>query len=134
MSEETVGVIVFGTLGTLLLALGVRTLIVRSRGLPDVVLACRRCGLQGLTPLANDGISRHPGYRCTECGLRMRPAGSTFLYAVVLTLSIALLALSTLPMWAPVEGQVIVYPFMLVVASYSVWQLLRPTPLRYRVG
>lgn len=130
MSEETVGVIAFTTLGLLLLTLGIRSLMVRAPGRRGEVLACRQCRSVELATIPSNGISRHPGYRCTMCGLRMRPPGSGFLYTVVLVLSLSLLALFALPLWGGGSGPAVVYPFMVVVAGYSAWQLRRPIPLQ----
>jgi hypothetical protein len=129
MSEETIGILVCAGLGILLLGLGVRTLVERFGSRPVEVLACRRCGSRAVRQLQTDGVAQNPGYRCTECELRMRPAGSTFLYVVVLTVSVVLFSFFTFVLWKSGEG-LVAFPFMLIVAGYSVRQLLRPTPVR----
>jgi|GEM_PF-3311468 len=130
MSEEMVGIIVFGTLGVLLLALGSQTLLRRLAGNCDDMLACRRCGSGEVVRLPSNEVVRHPGYRCGECGLRMRPVGSAFLYIVVLVVSLTLSAAFAYPLLVGGEGPVVVFPFMLIVATYAVWQLRRPTPIQ----
>jgi hypothetical protein len=72
----------------------------------------------------------------------MRPHGSTLLYAVLLPVSLGLLALWTAGLWeelwpenppaAAREFHLPIEPIAIAaaVAGYSVWQLLRPTPRR----
>jgi hypothetical protein len=134
MSEDTILTVALAALGVLLLSLGLRTLVDRVRGRPVLVLACRRCRSRSVEQLPSDGVSQNPGYRCIGCELRMRPPGSTFLYVVVLAVSSALSAMLALPLLTGREGPVAVFPFMLVVAGYSVWQLRRPTPVRLSRG
>jgi len=92
--------------------------------------ACPRCGSGDVARLPADRVSPYPGYHCQECGLRMRPRGTGLFYLAVLAACVGLLALFTLPLWAGGEGEPAVFPFILVVAGYSVYQLLRPAPRR----
>jgi uncharacterized protein (DUF983 family) len=100
----------------------------------DRGLMCPRCGTEEVVRLQANRVSPFPGYSCAACGLRMRPRGTGVFYAAVLAACVGLLALFTLPLWAGGSGEWRVFPFVLVVAAYSVYQLLRPTPWRARVA
>lgn len=126
MSDETIGVIICLTVGIIILIVWIRS---RKVG-PAESLACSRCGELGPNKLQNDGVSRLPGYLCPKCGLRMRPPASTFRYAALLVLSLAMATSLALVMGVKsvvCEGFEI-FSTTLAVAGYSIWQLLRPTP------
>ena len=95
-------------------------------------LVCPPCGSDGIVRLAANRVSPFPGYWCRGCGLRMRPHGAWMLYVAVLVACVGLVALFTLPHRAGEGGQARVFPFIFVVAAFSVYQLLRPTPSRAR--
>ena len=60
----------------------------------------------------------------------MRPPGARTFYACLLVACVGLSALFTVPLWQGGDGEVAIFPFILVVAGYSVYQLLRPVPVR----
>ena len=63
----------------------------------------------------------------------MRPDRTGKYYALVLVLSVGLVVLFAAPMWGDGDGGFVVYPFMFVVAGYSIRQLLRPIPRVSRI-
>ena len=98
------------------------------RGAVELVRVCPRCDSSCVGELPSDGVSPFPGYLCQGCGLRMRPHGTSIFYSIVLALSVGLAACFAVLSWTTGEGYLVPFPFMVVVAVYSVRQLLRPTP------
>jgi len=92
------------------------------------VMRCPRCESTKLACLPSNGITPFPGYQCRACSLELRPRKTTFFYSIVLLLSVGLILLFSMGLWADVDGPIYLYPFMFVTAIYSVMQLLRPTP------
>src|SRR5262245_24223172 len=91
---------------------------------------CPRCGSARVERLRADGISPHPGYRCGNCGVKMRARGMALVYVVVLIL-VSLVVCLILAALREEEGPWgAVYPLglWLTCAGYSLWQLARPVP------
>lgn len=91
-------------------------------------LRCPQCESSRLALLPTDRVSPLARYLCRSCSLEMRPRGSRVFYSSVLILSIGLIVLFSMGLWAGGDGPIAVYPFMFVVAISSIRQLLRPTP------
>jgi hypothetical protein len=108
----------------------------RFGGSPDRVgegaLACPRCGSAAVVRLGADRVTPYPGYECRACDLSMRPPGTRAFYVAVLTVCAVLLVASALMSWE--NSEVVVFPFTLTVAGYSVYQLLRPVPVPRRAS
>ncbi len=111
-----------------------RFVIRRLGGGPDqvgrYVLMCPRCSSAAVERLEGNGITPFPGYVCRGCGVHMRPPGTGAFYALVLVICAGLMALFTVPLWLGGGGTARVFPFMLLVGGFAVYQLLRPTPRR----
>jgi hypothetical protein len=95
---------------------------------------CPRCGSPAVERLPPNQISPRPGYRCRDCGSKLRSPGTYVVYLVVLLISLSgVVGIG----YAMVEFGGADRPFRmlwlagvgLVVAGYSAVQLSRPTPL-----
>lgn len=95
-------------------------------------MRCPTCDSPDVVRLPPNNITPHPGYRCNGCGRRLRGPGMFAVYAVTLVLGLGVAALTA---WGLAQGEAdreIRIAWLggvgLVVAGYSVWQLLRPAP------
>jgi hypothetical protein len=106
-------------------------IVSRFGGSPDRVgegaLTCPRCAA-AVVRLEADRVTPYPGYECRACGLTMRPPRTRGFYIVVLMVCAVLLVLSALASWE--SRELVWFPCALTVAGYSVYQLLRPVPVR----
>jgi uncharacterized protein (DUF983 family) len=99
---------------------------------------CPRCESAELQRLPANFTTKHPGYRCKACGLRMRRANSTILYAFLLVTTlvaaagVALLVCTERPeKWVPdllEPHKAITVGAIPVGLVYLLSQLSRPTP------
>ncbi|MDY3553085.1 hypothetical protein R5W24_002176 [Gemmata sp. JC717] len=96
------------------------------------ILTCPKCESSDVTRLEADRFSPFPGYACSGCNLQMKPPGTTAFYLVVLVLTLALIALFAYPLWSSEDGEIAVFPFMFLVAAYSIYQILQPAPRQTR--
>ena len=99
---------------------------------------CVRCDAREVEKLPANFISPHPGYRCRACGYKMRSKGMLFVYLVTLVLGLVLFVLG---IYTSLDERFHLghLGFLLfraipgfIVAMYSVFQILRPTPRRAR--
>jgi hypothetical protein len=100
---------------------------------------CPTCDSPKIERLPGNRISPYPGYVCRTCGQRMRPPGSTAIYVVLATLGLGLLAFFTAGFWGDFDAERLIHgaeiiAAMVVVPSFSIWQLSRPTPRRAEDG
>lgn len=112
-------------------------------------LQCAACKSARVTLAPADGISPHPGYRCLECGARMR--GMTFQFVLAILLGIGLLAVASglVPIFgderdprivslvrSPVGpwSAVFTIPLYLLGIGCFARQLIRPSPGRSAPG
>ena len=91
---------------------------------------CPYCDSFEVIRLPKSEVSPHPGYRCDDCGLIMRPNGSGIMYVVGMILSIGVIALAIFAISDPGAGGIrIGLPVAgIVVFCYSLRMMLRPTP------
>jgi hypothetical protein len=93
---------------------------------------CPRCNSRAVDRLPPDNVSRHPGYACRACGLRMRPRNSTAKWLVVLVFSLLVCAVCLVAICLkPVEFFRLlgIAAAMAVLAVCTVLQLRRPMPV-----
>jgi len=97
-------------------------------------LECPRCGSPNVARLPADPISPRPGYRCANCGAKLRDRGMLVVYLVVLLIAAGVAAVNVYVMAE--EGVRLGILVMLTVcmacAGYSLMQLARPAPRRRR--
>lgn len=99
-------------------------------------LSCPKCRCPDVERLPSNAVTPHPGYRCVQCGLRMR--GMTWTYILVIVLGVALLtvAVGLVKIFSDDrDGQLQNYvlyslPLSILVVGFSVFQLLKPRPAR----
>jgi len=97
-------------------------------------MECPKCESSQVVRLPPSQISPHPGYRCTDCGLKMRESGMLFVYIIVLVIGLAVGGLFVSMAIARENDN---FPYRglwlagagLVVAGYSAMQIARPAPL-----
>jgi DNA-directed RNA polymerase subunit RPC12/RpoP len=98
-------------------------------------MECPKCGSSSVERLPPSQISPHPGYRCNNCGIKMRSHGMLFVYIFTFVVGAALCFLCG---WLLVEAGGGDRPIRvawlgvigIVVAGYSVMQIFRPVPRR----
>jgi hypothetical protein len=91
---------------------------------------CPHCDSFEVIRLPKSEVAPHPGYRCDDCDLIMRPNGSGIMYVVGMILSIGVIALAIFAIRDPEAGGIrIGLPIAgIVVFFYSLRMMLRPTP------
>ena len=102
---------------------------------------CPRCESRALQRLPANAMSKHPGYRCKGCDLRMRPSNTTVLYVVLLATTLGIgVTISVAIFMEPGEagkelGPRLLDPhFYMIMGAfpvgivYLILQLSRPTP------
>jgi hypothetical protein len=105
-------------------------------------MRCAKCKVAALRQLPANPFSRNPGFVCTACGARMRPAGSSVLYifAVVLGACVVLMGLVAVVaaltadaaqqfVGRALAGAVVMVLLGGTVAGWAGWQLFLPVPL-----
>jgi hypothetical protein len=99
---------------------------------------CPRCDSSAVERLPADSYSRRPGFVCMNCGIRLRPHGSTFTYSFLLLLSFGIMAMFMAPVFLGIDFQWASAIKFIVIASlvvaYCVRQLRRPVPRRVDDG
>ena len=98
-------------------------------------MECPKCGSPEVERLPPDQVSKHPGYRCGDCGLRMRSEGMLVTYALTTLLgSVFFLGMGYMLLYEDAGGQWLKAAFLgaagVVVAGYSLRQISRPVPVR----
>ena len=98
-------------------------------------MECPKCGSAEVKQLPPDQISKHPGDRCGNCGLKMRSAGMLLPYMFTLLIGLAFFAgTGYMLIDEDAGGRVLKAAFLgvvgIVVAGYSVIQIARPVPKR----
>ena len=94
---------------------------------------CPRCESRALQRLPANAMSKHPGYRCKGCDLRMRPSNTTVLYVVLLATTLAIGVAFTVGICMD-PGNVLRPRLLLLLGAfpvgivYLILQLSRPTP------
>ncbi len=101
-------------------------------------MECPKCGSSQVERLPPSQISPKPGYRCNDCGSKLRSPGMYVVYLAILLIGLtcvvgSIFAMVTLDgtdrpfrvLWLAGAGA--------VVAGYSAMQLARPAPLNRRV-
>ena len=99
-------------------------------------MECPKCGSSSVEKLPPSQISPHPGYLCSNCGIKMRSHGMLFVYLFVLLIGSGLCVLCA---WLLLEAGGGDRPIRVawlgvvgfVVAGYSVMQIARPVPRRH---
>ena len=99
-------------------------------------MECPKCDSDRVEELPPNQISPRPGYRCRNCGAKLRDPKMGCVYFVVLALALVLgaVALVTLVIaeedWGAKLGRIGFLGMCLVCSGYAVAQLMRPTPRR----
>ena len=96
-------------------------------------MECPRCSSNQVERLPPSRISPKPGYRCSNCDLKMRSPGMLLVYLILFLLGLAAFAFGIAAKLA--EGKETIVAFKagwigLFVAGYSLLQLIRPAPRR----
>jgi hypothetical protein len=92
---------------------------------------CPQCESFRVELLEAKSIARSSGYRCEECGLRMRSDGHFLLYFIALVLSLSVSIYFAAICWEEQKILVTLIKVVIIaiaVAGYSIYQLLLPTP------
>jgi hypothetical protein len=96
-------------------------------------MVCPCCRSNLVRRLPANSISPQPAYKCDDCGRRLRARGTFFIYMVIALIGLTFPALLV---WMALEGdedRVLQMAYLgavgVVVAIYSIVQLLRPAPL-----
>ena len=95
---------------------------------------CPGCGSDRVVKLPANSISRHPGYLCRNCRLKMRTPGRLLGWILALALGLAC-SVGLVVAWltGDEEGMSSLLKFMVlgaIVAGYSLMQIVRPLPRR----
>jgi hypothetical protein len=99
-------------------------------------MECPKCDSDRVEELPPNQISPRPGYRCRNCGAKLRDPKMGCVYFVVLALGLVLgaVALVTLVIaeedWGAKLGRIGFLGMCLLCSGYAVAQLMRPTPRR----
>ena len=96
-------------------------------------MECPKCSSNQVERLPPSQISPKPGYRCNNCGLKMRSSGMLVVYVFILFIGLAffLVALyATLDDGDRILDALAYGQIGLVVAGYSLLQIARPVPRR----
>jgi hypothetical protein len=99
-------------------------------------LECPRCGSPNVARLPADPVSPAPGFRCANCGVKLRDRGMLVVYLVVLVIAAGIGALNV---FVQVAGGLsarglAVLAVCVVCGGYSAAQIARPAPRRPEGG
>lgn len=95
---------------------------------------CPKCDSPNVTKLPPSQITPKPGYRCEDCGAKLRAPGTAIMYLFVMAIGVAMFVLiGGLFVSGEMNGRIPLKAFWIagigvICAVYSVSQLVRPVP------